>query len=762
MKKNSKHICGLFFAFCFLLFAFDGFSQKTGQVVPPADSRTAFDHAEEYFLAGNFEKALPLYEGLLSQNPGNGNWHYKIGLCYLNSGTAFSKSVSYLERAVLTCTANSKDDSYKEDKAPSIAYLYLGDAYHRNYRFDEAIGAYQKFKTLISARDKSYLSLIEYKTQICKNAKELIAHPINMSIKNLGEEINSPYADYSPVVSADESMLLFTSRRPENNDQLKDESGKYFEDIYISYSKDDDSGWQPAKNISSPINTPGHEATIGLSVDGQILFIYRDDEDSGSIYITSMQGDNWTIPEKVGGDVNSEYWETHATFSVDGNTLYFVSNRPGGYGGRDIYRCKKLPTGEWSKAMNLGPTINTPYAEDSPFLQPGSNTLYFSSQGHKSMGGFDIFSSSFLDTGSAGGWTDPENIGYPVNTTGDDVFFVPTVDNKRAYYSSFAQGSLGDKDIYMLTLPEKEESKLTVLRGSVIDDSGNLPPGVTITVEDANTGDMVGTYLPNPKNKKYIFILPYGKTYKITYEAEGYSSVINTNKVEHGKGYLETERVFILKDVKLEKKALGTVGVSGTVTDIQKKIVQNASISVIDNSTGQSVGKYTSGNQGEFSFVLERGKNYNISFEAKGYLFQSENVNLPQEQVYSAIEKNVVLQPIETGSKIVLNNLFFDFNKSKIRKESFVELDKIYVLLKEKSDIKAEVSGHTDNKGDDKLNSKLSQSRAKAVLDYLVKKGIDKSRLTAKGYGKSQPIASNDTDEGRQLNRRVEMKIVGK
>jgi outer membrane protein OmpA-like peptidoglycan-associated protein len=378
------------------------------------------------------------------------------------------------------------------------------------------------------------------------------------------------------------------------------------------------------------------------------------------------------------------------------------------------------------------------------------------------MGGFDIFSSNFVDTGLAGGWTEPQNIGYPVNTTGDDVFFVPTVDNKRAYYSSFAQGSLGDKDIYLLTLPEKEESKLTVLRGNVTDDSGKLPPGVTITVEDANNGDIVGNYLPNPKTGKYLFILPHGKTYKITYEAEGYHPVTNVYKVEPGKEYLETEMVFILKEVKLSKQMLGTVGVSGTVTNIQKKAVKSATINVIDNSTGKSAGQYTSGNQGEFSFVLERGKNYNLSFEAEGYLFQSENVNLPKEQVYSAIEKNVALQPIATGSKIVLNNLFFDSNKAKIRKESFTELDKIYKLLKEKPDIKAEVSGHTDNKGNDQLNTKLSQDRAKAVIDYLVKKGINKSRLTAMGYGKSQPIASNDTDAGRQLNRRVEMKIMGK
>jgi len=757
MKKNYS----LFF-FLFLLSPFC-FSQETEQPqsISKPDYRAIFDKAENFLLDQNYEQAAPLYEALLLQNQSNGNWNFKVGLCYLNSPSEYSKSVNYLERAVSACSANSKDDSYKEDKAPLVAYLYLADAYHRNYRFDDAMGIYNKYRALVPENDKTYLAYIDHKIQICKNAQLLVADPVNMIIKNLGDSINTAYPEYSPVISADESILLFTSRRSENIGGLKDDDGKYFEDIYVSYRTDDDAAWSKAKNVGPPINTAGHEATIGTSVDGQILFIYRDDDDSGSIYITSMQGDNWTIPEKVGGDVNSKYWDAHATLSADGNVLYFVSNRSGGFGGRDIYRCKKLPTGQWSKAMNLGPNINTPYEEDSPFLQPGSNKLYFSSQGHKSMGGFDIFLSTFVDTGIFGGWTEPENIGYPVNTTGDDIFFVPTVDNKRAYYSSFAEGSFGDKDIYMLTLPEKEESKLTVLRGTVLDDNGKIPSGVQITVTDANNGDIIGNYVPNPKTGKYLFILPHGKTYRLSYEAEGYHTVNSTYKVEPGKEYLSTEMVFILKEVRLRKETPGTVGISGTITDIQKKPVKGATINVVDNTTGKQTGTYSSANDGKFSFVLERGKNYNLSFEAEGYLFQSENVSLPKEMVYSTIEKNIVMQPIVAGSKIVLNNVFFDSNKSKLRKESFPELDKIFKLLKEKSDIKVEIAGYTDNKGDDKLNKKLSQDRANAVQDYLVKKGINKTRLIAKGYGKEQPVATNDTDAGRQLNRRVEMKILG-
>lgn len=731
----------------------------TAKVVPKTYYRTLFDKAETFMLEEEYGQALPLYEELLQLNQSNGNWNFKLGLCYLNSPTEFSKSVNFLERASGATAPNSKDDSFKEDKAPVVAFLYLADAYLRNFRFDDAIETYKKFKTFIPEKDKQYQAFIDYKIQVCNNAKALTAAPVNMFIKNLGDSINTPFAEYSPVISADESMLLFTSRRPENVGGQVDETGKYFEDIYVSYRTEDETGWTKAKNVGGPINTAGHEATISTSVDGQILFIYKQD-DSGSIWITSFQGENWTVPEKVGGDVNSRYWESHATLSADGNSLYFTSNRPGGFGGKDIYRCKKLPTGQWSKAMNLGPNINTKYEEDSPFLQPGSNKLYFSSQGHKSMGGFDIFVSSFIDTGLAGGWSEPQNLGYPVNTTGDDVFFVPTIDNKRAFYSSFAQGGYGDKDLYLLTLPEKEGSRLTVYRGSIVDDFGKMLTTAIITVTDANNGDIVGNYSPNPKTGKYLFILPYGKSYKVTYEADGYKSVTNTIKVEPGKEYMETEMVFILKEVKLVKETLGTVGVSGKVIDIAQKAIKGVNINVIDNATGKSVATYVTDTKGDFAFVLERGKNYNLLFEATGYMFQSENVNFPKEMVYSSVEKTIMLQKAVAGTKIVLNNLFFDFNKAKLRKESFVELDKVYKLMKEKPELRFEISGHTDSKGDDKLNMRLSNDRAKAVMDYLVKKGIPKVRLTYKGYGKSEPIASNDTDAGRQMNRRVELKIL--
>ncbi len=759
MKKLA-----FFFAFV-LFYSLNSFSQE--EVIQTTakknlENNKIFDRAEGLLLIQNYDSAMAIYLKLMEVNPNNANWNFKLGICYLNSPTQYSKSIGSFEKAIKNCSSNSNDDAFKEEKAPLSSYLYLADSYHRNYRFDEAIATYTKYKEFISERDKEKRNLIDHKIQVCKYGKDILANPVNMVIKNLGDSINSPYADYSPILSADESMILFTSRRPENVGGDLDEDGKYYEDIYISYKTEDGKNWQKAKNIGPPINTPEHEATVSASIDGQIIFIYKDDASNGSIYFTSMQGNNWTPPEKLGGDINSEFWESHAALSADGDILYFVSDRPGGYGGRDIYRCKKLPNGAWSNAFNMGPVINTEYNEDSPFIQPGSNKLYFSSEGHKNIGGFDIFTSNFVDTGVFGGWTDPENMGYPINTTGDDIFFVPTIDNKRAYYSSFAQGGLGDKDIYLLTFPEKEDAKLTVIRGLILDDFGNPASNTIITVTNANTGDIVGNYSPNPKTGKYIFILPYGKSYQITYEGDGFHTFTSNYKLEAGQGYLESETAIMLQDVHMSKQILGTVGVSGVVKDIQEKAISGCSINVIDNISGKSVGKFTSDNKGFFSFVVDRGKNYSLTFEAANFLFQSENISLPSEKVYSRIEKNIVLQPVKDGSKIVLKNLFFDVNKSKVRNESLSELKNVYDLLTESPTMKVEISGHSDNKGNDKANLLLSKERATAVMNYLIKMGINKTRLVAVGYGKNQPLTTNDTDQSRQSNRRVELKIINK
>src|ERR1700722_2500153 len=331
--------------------------------------------------------------------------------------------------------------------------------------------------------------------QMCATGKQLMANPVKMEVSLLSDSINSQYADFCPVVTADESQIFFTSRRPVGINALKDETGEYFENVYMANSVNGQ--WHQAYNIGAPINTIGkHSATVSISPDGQTIFIYRDDgNNDGNIYITHLNGTKWSDPEKLNENIDSKYWEPSASISADGQTLYFTSNRPGGFGGRDIYFSRLLPNGQWGKAQNMGPKINTEFEEDAPFISPGGKTFYFSSTGHNTMGGFDIF---YCDLDSNGQWGTPINMGYPVNTPGDDVFFFPTADGKAAYYSSFKQDGLGEKDIYRINFPAKKQEALTVYRGTIKSSMDSttptVPQNVEIVVTDNATGEQVGVY----------------------------------------------------------------------------------------------------------------------------------------------------------------------------------------------------------------------------------------------------------------------------
>jgi outer membrane protein OmpA-like peptidoglycan-associated protein len=547
-----------------------------------------------------------------------------------------------------------------------LTWLYLGKAQHINYKFDEALISLDKFKTYLTPEDKELMRMTEQVISWCKNAKVLVAAPVNMKVENIGGQLNSAFPDYSPVVTADESQMFFTSRRPNTTGGKIDiRDNMYFEDIYSATRSD--SGWGNVKNVGPPVNTDGHDATIGISIDGQKLFMYRDDKGDGNIYTSDLQGDKWMAPVKLNENINSSKWEGSVSESADGNTLYFSSEREGGFGGKDIYKSKKLPNGQWGKATNMGPSVNTPFDDDAPFIHPDGITLYFSSQGHSSMGGFDIFYCSLNDSGN---WSKPVNMGYPINTTDDDIFYFPTADNRRAYYSSFRSDGYGEKDIYMLTLPEKTEAPLAVYSGEMTSVLGGVPEGATITVKDNATGEVVGIYTPNSSTGKYLFILP-------------------------------------------------------------------------------------------------PGKNYNIAYEAEGYLFQSENLDVTDSSSYRLIHKAIELTPLRVGEKTTLKNIFFASGSALLKPESKPELIKLELLLKKHSKIIVRINGHTDSQGADEMNMKLSQKRAESVRDYLMNEcNIPAERVRALGFGPKMPVAINKNKDGSwnragmALNRRIEFEIL--
>ena len=315
-------------------------------------------------------------------------------------------------------------------------------------RFDSAQLLYNRCRQRY-AMDSSTLVIVDKRIAECSFGMAALKHPRNFVITNLGPSVNSPFEDYAPVISRAEDVLIFTSRRPEGNISTNmDESGKYFEDVFITQRKE--GVWQPARNVGAPVNTPYHDSDIALSADGSMLLLYGEQQE-GDILISHKRNGRWTAPSALPFPVNTKYRESSACFSPDENSLFVASERPGGFGGLDIYKISQLQDGRWSDAINLGPVINTKWDEDSPFADYDDNTLYFSSSGHSSMGGFDIFKT--LKQGN--GWTMPENLGYPINTPGHDSYFISAPDGRRAYYSSSRAGGSGEDDIYEITLPEE-------------------------------------------------------------------------------------------------------------------------------------------------------------------------------------------------------------------------------------------------------------------------------------------------------------------
>ena len=628
--------------------------------------------------------ALPFYEKANDFNPDNAELNYKIGRCLLRTARKF-EAFDYFVKA------KKLDPNVSED-----IHYYIGRGYHLNYKFDEAIQEYNTYKnTLNPKKQERELADTHKKIQECNYGKQHVANPIRVWIDNLGKNINSKFPEYGIVLNGDETEMMFTSRRPSTTGgQMDPVLNEYHEDIY--YSVKTGKSWSPARTLSEKINTDGHDAIIALSPDGQKLLVYRDDKGVGNIYESVKKKGEWSKPKKLGKNINTKNHEPTAWYSPDGKILYFVSSREddGSHGGKDIFKSYWDEKKErWGEAINLGPTINTPYDEDGVFMHPDGKTLYFSSQGHSSMGGYDIFKSELQDDDT---WSKPENIGYPINTTDDDVFFVVSASGRHAYYSSFQEDGYGEKDLYKITFLGNEKEPIL-----------NAEDKLLAGLDQAVRG------------------------------------VVIEPKVE-----VKSSRMAMLK---------------GKVRDAKSKEPVEAILEVIDNEKNEIITTHSTDDvEGKFLFSLPAGKNYGIAVKAEGYLFHSENFILPDSTGFRMYEKIIDLKKVEVGEKIVLRNIFFDYDKYTLRDESEAELERLTKLMEDNGTLRIEISGHTDSRGSAQYNQQLSQNRAKTVVEYLIEKGIDKSRLEFKGYGEEQPIASNDTSEGRQENRRTEFKILGK
>jgi outer membrane protein OmpA-like peptidoglycan-associated protein/Tol biopolymer transport system component len=530
-------------------------------------------------------------------------------------------------------------------------YIKLSDIEISEALYQDALTHLQKYLTYAGITDanKYYAQKL---IRDCIFAIEAVKHPIAFKPINMGPNINTANDEYSPVSTADDKTIIYTRQISLN------------EDFYQSSKVNTE--WQKSVYLSDRINTPNYnEGSESISQDGKFLFFTGCNRPDGhgrcDIYVTQKKGEDWGKPFSLSSPVNTGGWESQPSISADGRTLYYVSNRKGGYGGYDIWKSTLTANG-WGEPENLGPNINTQYNEQSPFIHPDDSTLYFCSNGWPGMGGQDLFVSRLVK----GGWGVPKNLGYPINTNGDESGLSLTANGSFAFFSSNKLDGYGGFDIYTFELP--------------------------------------------------IELRPHMVTY-----------------------------------------------VKGFVSDAKTHQPLESAVEIIALDNNKAVYQdYSSVEKGDFLATIAAGKNYGLNISKPGYLFYSENFSLAGHTSSNPFNIVALLEPIEVGNKVILKNIFFDTNKYQLEAESRAELQKLLEFLALNPTVHIEISGHTDNVGNDELNQKLSENRAKSVYDYLLSGKVDPARLIYKGYGKSQPIAPNDTDENRAKNRRTEFKITAK
>ena len=597
-------------------------------------------------LAGDdqFKDAIELLKEAVGIDP-------KYEDAYLSIAGMYSKLKNYQPAIDNYEKAKAIDSNYFKDYNITYSICLAGMG-----QFEKALTAINEFLTIPNLnetsrnageyRKKCYSFAISY-------AKNKSTADYKFEPQNLGDSVNTADAEYYPTITIDGQKIIFTRRIGDHNED-------FFETNKI------DGHWSEAQSLPGNINTDMNEGAQNISQDGQWLIFtgcqFPEGLGSCDLYISYLTEDGWSAAENLGEPVNSEFWESAPSLSPDKRDLYFASNRPGGFGGIDIYVSHRMPNGHWTEPENLGPTINTVNDEGSPFIHADNQTLYFTSAGHQGYGGTDLFLSRKTADGK---WGTPENLGYPINTIENEGSLVIAADGKTAYYASDRADSRGELDLYSFEL------------------RSDIRPSKTLWVK--------------------------GRVY--------------------------------------DQKTLRGLPSSVDLTDL---------------STKRLLSKVQTDETGNYLVTLPVGKDYAFNVNRKGYLFFSENFPLSEKQPDSTYHIDIPLQPIEANASVVLKNIFFDINKYDLRPESQVELDEVLQLLKDNPTVTIQINGHTDNVGKPADNLLLSENRAKAVINYLKSKAVDAKRLSFKGWGETQPVADNKTEEGRAKNRRTELKVISK
>jgi outer membrane protein OmpA-like peptidoglycan-associated protein len=769
--NRKSYTCAFFLFFSVLTFAPYQSQAQNAELEKKIKKADAFLNIKDY------AQALPLYLELNRISPKDPQTSYAIGTCYFNMPGEILKSIPYYETAVQSKDAN----------VPPRAYFNLGRGYHLSNQFEKAIEQFNYYKTV--AKEAEKLAEATRQIQFCNNAIVLSKTEALVFVQNIGAPINTKNTEYGPVISADEQVLIYTSYKPSTDKVSPGTKVVEYEDIMVANKIENN--WITPKSIGivPPVvnNIRSNIGSVGLSPDGQKLLVYMGTTtNTGDIYACQLQGDKWSVPAKLGKEVNSNAQESSATSTPDEKVMYFASNRPGGIGGMDIYKVEKLPSGEWGAPTNLGPTINTPYDEESPFIHPDKKTLYFSSDGHNSMGGDDIFK-AVLDKGR---WSAPVNMGVPINTAYNDSYFALSADGKKGYFSSDRPGGSGGQDIYFLGIPEEQGIvPLTMMKGKILAGVPAKPLRTKIKVIDKETQEIIkDVYNPNAKTGDYLIIFPPGKNYDMVIEAEGYKPYVVNIFVPNQNYFYELYQEILLNPVVgKDGKVVGQeISVKNAFYDVEKegdnKVKQNnaevfalmgnimsaadsAALSALldvaysDPVDMKAIAKNEPAADERFMYADASGKLQPFVI-GSDTLYTMAAVNTkdatkkPANTRKEQITKETVLKP----NQIYI--VYFDTDKTNLKADAVPELEKVFDFLKKNPSFGVTIAGHTDNVGTKERNQLISENRAKEVVKYMVTKGITNGRTLAKGYGQMDPLNNNETEEDRKKNRRVELTLV--
>lgn len=722
---------------------------------------------EDYFYYAEI-----IVDKLLQMNPQSSNYHYRKGFMMLDAREDYEGAMPHLFMAIKKTKKNYDMYSAGEDAAPQDAYYHLARCYHLDYQLDEAKKYYQMF--IDESNKKSELiPQAELRLIQCDVAKKLVANPKNVIVRNIESPVNTGDPEYSPAISLDGSSLYFTSRRrwqDSSTDIYRDPKlNQYPEDIFVSYVDEN-------LNFSEPemldfAQAMINEASVSISSDEKKIYVYKDQDGFGDLYYSDFKHHKFEqLLHIKNNDVNTKFWETHCSMTRDGLQMYFVSNRPGGLGGRDIYRIVKLPNGKWSEPINLGPEINTPYDEDCPFIAIDNKTLYYSSNGNSSMGGFDIFM-TIRDENDV--WSAPMNLGFPINSTGDDVFYTTTADGLRGYLSSYRKGGMGEKDIYEIQNDYLGIKSISLLRGEFKMTDGS-PVGddvvALLSCDNCNNEELIDVDL-RIKTGKFFSALDRCKDYSLKFYADS------------GKRYLETQKFTTLcndENETIEKIVyIPNYTLAGTVADDKSmEWIENALVTLKDATTGAEIAKYRTSANGAFkSDYLDDKKigdkiSLEITVSSEDYITRTFTFDTILGK-FGHIQLDYLLTKpevgIDIGKVLELNPIYFDLDKSNIRPDAAIELDKIVKIMNDNPEMKIELGSHTDCRASASYNMKLSDRRAKSSAEYIRARISDPKRIYGKGYGESKlvndcgcegDVVSDCSEEEHQLNRRTEFVIV--